>query len=350
MTRTDQRAGLGLVVVGAAEPDGLRALDERVDERVVDLLLHQQAGAGRADLAGVQEDRGEGVVERDVQVGVREDDVGVLAAELEGDLLDRRRSGGHHPAAGDEATGERDEVDPRVLGEQRARVGPGAQHQVAHARGQAGLLEEPHQVDARVRGELARLEHEGVAGGQAGRDLPRRLEQRVVPRGDQAADAERLVDDPAHHVGVAGVDDPSRLLGGDPAVVAEDRDDVGHVVLALDEPLAGVARLGLGDDVGVTLEEVGGAEQQVAALAGRGAAPGSVAEGPVRRVDGRGRVLAVRLVDLGDERPVGRTGDRAPPARARTDPRTVDVEVRHPVNSSTVLRQAQRIADPATNP
>ena len=68
-----------------------------------------------------------------------------------------------------------------------------------------------------------------------GRDLPRHLQERVVPRRDQAADADGLVHDPADHVGVAGVDDPAGLLGGDAAVVAEDRDDVGDVVLALDE-------------------------------------------------------------------------------------------------------------------
>ena len=105
------------------------------------------------------------------------------------------------------------------------------------------------------------------------------LEQRVVPRRDQAADADRLVHDPADHVGVAGVDDPAGVLGGDPAVVAEDRDDVGDVVLALDQPLAGVERLQPGDGVGVALEQVGDAEQQVAALAGGRARPGPVVEG-----------------------------------------------------------------------
>ena len=63
----------------------------RVDELVVDRLLDDQPGAGRADLAGVQEDRGQREVEGDLEVGVGEHDVGVLAAELERDLLHRRR-------------------------------------------------------------------------------------------------------------------------------------------------------------------------------------------------------------------------------------------------------------------
>ena len=82
----------------------------------------------------MQEDRGEGEVERDLEVGVGEDDVGVLAAQLEGDPLDGRRRGGHEPAAGLEPAGERDQVDARVRGQRRTGLGPGAQDEVADAR------------------------------------------------------------------------------------------------------------------------------------------------------------------------------------------------------------------------
>ena len=100
--------------------------------------------------------------------------------------------------------------------------GPGAEHEVADPGRQPGLVEQAHQVDGGVRRQLAGLEHERVAGREAGRDLPGDLEQRVVPRRDQAAHADRLVHDPADDVGVAGVDHPAGLLGGDAAVVAED--------------------------------------------------------------------------------------------------------------------------------
>ena len=98
-----------------------RPLDQLVDELVVDRLLDDQPRAGGADLAGVQEDRGERHVERGLAVGVGEDDVGVLAAELEGDLLHRAGRGGHDPLAGAEPAGEGDQVDARVLAERRAR-------------------------------------------------------------------------------------------------------------------------------------------------------------------------------------------------------------------------------------
>ena len=48
---------------------------------------------------------------------------------------------------------------------------------------------------------LGGLQHDRVAGGERGRDLPGRHQQRVVPRRDRADDAERLAQ---HHVHDAG--------------------------------------------------------------------------------------------------------------------------------------------------
>ena len=342
----DQRPGLRLRVVRSAQPDGAGPVDQRIDEVVVDLVLHEQAGAGRADLAGVEEHRGQRIVERDLEIGVGEDDVGVLAAQLEGDLLHGGGGRRHDAPAGLHAAGERDHVHPGVLGEQRARLRPGTEDQVADAGRQPGLLEQAHQVDARVRCQLARLEHEGVTGRQARRDLPAGLQQRVVPGRDQAADAERLVDDPADHVGVAGVDDPTGVLGGGPAVVTEHRDHVGDVVPALDQALARVRGLGLRDRVGVPLEQVGGAEQEVASLTGGRRGPGSLVEGAVGGVDGERRVLGPGLVDLTGDAAVGRADDRAAASGERTHPRSVDVEVWHP--ATPLLRVTQPVAEFAT--
>ena len=107
---------------------------------------------------------------------------------------------------------------------------------------------------------------------------------------------------------------------------------------------------GLGHQVGVSLEQVGHLQQQVAALPRRRARPLALVERAVRGLDRSGGVLGPGLVDLGHERPVGGTGDRAATTGARSDPRAVDVEVRHPVIPSAVLRSPQRSADPATIP
>ncbi len=181
-----------------------------------------------------------------------------------------------------------------------------------------------------MRRELARLEHERVAGRQARRDLPGGLEERVVPRGDQAAHPHRVVHDPADHVGVAGVDDPSGLVVGRVPEVPEHRDHVVDVVLALDQALAGVEGLRPGDDVLVSLEQVGDAQQQVTSLACRGARPGALVEGAPRRADGCGGVLGSGLVDGRHELPVGGAPDLPAARAARGQPRSVDVDVRHP--------------------
>ena len=59
----------------------------RAEHLVGDRLLHQQPRAGAADVALVEEDAVDDALDRLVDRGVVEDDVGGLAAELEGDLL-----------------------------------------------------------------------------------------------------------------------------------------------------------------------------------------------------------------------------------------------------------------------
>ena len=198
-----------------------------------------------------------------------------------------------------------------------------------------------------MRGELAGLEHEGVAGGEAGGDLPGDLEERVVPRGDQAADADRLVHDAADDVGVAGVDDAPGLLGGDPSVVAEDRDDVVDVVLALDAALAGVERLHPGDRPSVSRSSRSATRRSRSPRSRlRGAGPGPLVERAVRRGDGRVGVLGVRLVDLGHERCRRRgSGSRGVRPRARSSTsRPRRAQARPPPSGGSVAAKPTRSA------
>ena len=77
------------------------------------------------------------------------------------------------------------------------------------------------------RGELGRLEHDGVAGGERGREAPARDRHREVPRHDDADDAERLLE---RHVEAAGdrdlpAEEPLRRRG----VVVEHVADVARL-------------------------------------------------------------------------------------------------------------------------
>ena len=122
------------------------------DEAVVDAVLDDQPAAGRADLAAVQERGGERVVDRGVEVGVGEHDVRVLAAELERDPLhvDGRR--GHDRLPARETAGERDEVDIGALGERLPDAVARPEHQVDDTRRDAGLVEQPDEMDRGQRG------------------------------------------------------------------------------------------------------------------------------------------------------------------------------------------------------
>ena len=63
---------------------------------------------------------------------------------------------------------------------------------VDDARREAGLLEQLAEAQRRERRLLGRLQHDGVAAGERDAELPRRHQQREVPRDDLADDADRL--------------------------------------------------------------------------------------------------------------------------------------------------------------
>ena len=79
-----------------------------------------------------------------------------------------------------------------MLGERIAAISAGAGNEVAHAIRQAAFLQRSHEQHGGVRGQLRLLEHEGIAGSKGRAYLPGHLQQRVIPRGNQAADAHRL--------------------------------------------------------------------------------------------------------------------------------------------------------------
>src|SRR5690606_637400 len=145
---------------------------------------------GAADLALVEEDPADNALDGLVERGVVEDDVGGLAAELEGRLLARARDrAGDHPPDG-RAAGEGDLVDARVVDDRLSRRSR-ARDDVDDPGRQLGLLADLGEEQRGEGSRLSRLEDDGVAAGQSGRDLPREHEEREVPRDDLAHDAGR---------------------------------------------------------------------------------------------------------------------------------------------------------------
>ena len=158
---------------------------------------HQHAGERGAGLAGVEEALAHAVGDGLLQVGVVEDDVGGLAAELQRHPLHGLRGHLGDPLAGAGRAGERHHVDVGVGGDGLTddRAEPG--DEVEHAGGQPDLVDDLGQDERVDRRHLAGLEHDGVAGGERRRHLQGDLVQRVVPRRDAADDADGLAHDEA---------------------------------------------------------------------------------------------------------------------------------------------------------
>ena len=265
--------------------------------------MHDGAGRGRAVLTGVDQRAGDGTVDRGLEVGVVQHDERRLAAELEMHPLRRGRSGFHHPPADAAGAGEGHHVDVGVRDQRLARDRTGAGHDVDHTGRDAGLRAGLGEHQRGQRGELARLQHDGVAGCDGRQDLPGRHLQWVVPRGDRPDDADRL---PAYGGGVV-----RRVLTGRSALQgARSPGEEGRVVdRARDvelpgqpDRLAGLPGLGLGQRLGPLVEQDGQPVHRRRALARRAAAP-------LRLGGPRGRH---RGIDVRRRRPAKPTAARWP--------------------------------------
>ena len=208
-----------------------------------------------------------------LDVGVVEDDDRRLAAELEVgalEVLGGRRGDLHAGAYG---AGDRHQLRDRVLDQRTAGVAV-AGDDVHHA-GREDLVADLAEQDGRGRGGVGRLDDEGVAGGERGRDLPDGHHQRVVPRRHLGDDADRL----APHVRrvarevLAGATGPRargrRRRRSD--LVDRRRELLGRGEA---ERLAGVLALDPDELVGPRLHRVGELEQHPLPLGRGGVAPG----------------------------------------------------------------------------
>ena len=161
-------------------------------ELLGDRLLHEQPGARAADVALVEEDPVDdaldGLVERRVVV----DDVGGLAAQLQGEPPAGAGEAALDLLADVGGAGERDLVDGRRAPTTAAPTSPAPGSTLSTPGGQPGLGGDLGEHQRGERGGLGGLEHDRVAAGERRRDLPRGHEQREVPRDHRADHAERL--------------------------------------------------------------------------------------------------------------------------------------------------------------
>ena len=305
----------------------------RRDCLVVTIARNHQPGGDRAALPRVRGD-GEGRDGRRTgQVGVVEDNERGLAAEFEEDLLDGLRRRSHHGTPGRGGSGERHQVDARVLGQLSAETMVARGDDVDHTGRKVGLLRDDSAHLGRApRCVGRRLQHDGVAGGQCGPEFGEIDLMRKVPWRDGADDAERLP-----HQCAPGLDAQRRRDTeiGCPLVrfgrVGGEREIVDRP-LKLGAVREGYRRTDLGDGdlpqrLDFLVERVAQLAQAVHAQCGV-ARPIGLVEGGSRRSD---RAIHVGRVGVGGvaERFLGGRVDRGERATARIDELAVDQQLRH---------------------
>ena len=292
--RPDERLG----IEAGARRSLARLFGQRADDVVEQLLGDEESRRRVARLAAVVVDAGEGALDRALDVGVGQHDVGRLAAELERHALEVAPRARADLAADRGRPREGDLVHARVCDERGAGLAV-AGDDVEHAGRDARLEGELAEAQRGERGLLGGLEDGGAARGERGTDLPGRHQQREVPGDDLAADADRLGLRVAEHVAPGDRDDAALDLRRPAGEVLEVADRLGDVDGARElDRLAVVQRLQLGELVGVRVEQPGQRGDPPAAVGGAHLAPvRALLERAPRGPDGAVDVLRPGVAD-----------------------------------------------------
>lgn len=238
----------------------------------------------------VAEGRGGDGGQRQIEVGVGEDDDRGLAAQL-GD-------GGHHVGrgglgdldAGRHRAGEGDLVDVRVAGQGGSRLAV-AGDDVQDAWRQAALQGDPADLQRGERGFGGRLEHHRAARGECRGGPASGVLERVVERDDLAGDADRLADRVVDQAGPEGDRRAAQLVGYARVEleVAGRRLDIG---LGLAERFADVLALQAGQPFALVADGLGDPVEDPATVGCPHTGPLGGREGRAGR---RHRLVHVRL-------------------------------------------------------
>ena len=275
-------------------------LGDALAEFLADRVLHQEARARDAGLAGGGEDAGDGARRGGAQVAILEDDVRGLAAQFErhafqcpcGLRVDLR--------AGAVGTGEGDLGDAGVIYERGTRFLAVAGDDVEHAVREAGLLGEGGEFERGRRGELRRLHHHRAARGEGRGAFPGDEQQGRIPRGERRHDTDRLVPREGEMVGLVDRHDGALNLVGETAEVAPPFGIVVDLSQHLGEQLAVVAHLDFGQSLRVGRDQIGELHHQLAPAGRRHGGPRSF---PQRERRDRHGAVHVAGAALGNPRP-----------------------------------------------
>ena len=135
----DQRPEFAPRIEAGTQRESPCQFADAAEELLLDRALHQEPRARDAHLPGVTENALHHTDGGGVEVGIRENDRGRLAAELEGQFLEVACGRVHDPPAGLRRTRERNLVDVGMRGKRLANNSTGASNDIDDACGHACL-------------------------------------------------------------------------------------------------------------------------------------------------------------------------------------------------------------------
>src|SRR5438270_3176631 len=170
---------------------------------------------------------------------------------------------------------------------------------------------------------LGGLEHARAARSQGGRQLPCRHQHRIVPGNDLSSNTNRLFEREAHGIVRHRIYRPNNLRG-ESAIVFEAGSRIREIVFSLDDRLARVAALKLGQRRKVLTDFVGHAKQYAATLLSGRRRPWPVFKGRFCRRHRAIHVVSSSVRRLGDHFFGRRIVDRKSLRRLAWHPLTID--------------------------
>ena len=190
--RRAHRAHVGRLVERIADAQRLRPLEQGVEELVLHRLVDEDPLRSRAALACEVEAADDRSVRGLVDVGVRQDDLRPVPAELEHAVLQARVAG--NLLASLDRPGEDHGADLR-MGDERLADVASAVDDVDRAGREPGIVQDLREHVRAERRVLGRLPDDGTADREPVDDRDPRDVDREVPRRDGRNDPDRLLDD-----------------------------------------------------------------------------------------------------------------------------------------------------------
>ena len=192
----NQRAHRNIIAFGrVAKLHGFHRLTQTVHKAVVNALLHINTLGTVTNLPGVDHARIHNRLHRQLKVRIVHHDSRRFTAQLQANLSDVFRGGSHDFLTGADAARHAHHRHFRVARQLLTHGFTAPQHEVKYPFRQADFIHNFGKSNGVIRGELARLDNDRVAGQQRGRKLAGNQEKREVPRQNAGGHAKRAFED-----------------------------------------------------------------------------------------------------------------------------------------------------------